>query len=566
MTDRQPRTEYSQTVVTDARLRLNNRKTVTPMKMNVGTKIGLGYAFAVFLILALSAAAFLSTVKRARNADWVMHTYEVRSAARGLLVQLLDAETGQRGYLYTAKDDYLEPYNLAAQELGDASKELRALVSDDPAQLRRLDELDLLVTTKLAELKQTIDLVRSNDVDGARQVVMGDLGKQTMDDIRQLISDFREQEDDLLEARHAAEATASMTTKLVVSLGSLLAVIMLALVGVRITRNVTTPLRDITEAAEEISRGNLAVDLPATDREDELGLLARTFLGMVTSLRDQTREINEGVGSLVSSACEISSLTSQLASSTAETATAIAQSTTTAEEVKQTARVASQKAHAVADSSQKAMQAGQAGARAVDATTTTMNRIQEQMDSVAQSIMRLSEQTQAIGEIAATVSDLADQSNLLAVNASIEAAHAGEHGKGFAVVAQEIQNLAGQSKRATVQVRTILGDIQKATNGTVMSIEQGNKAVESGVQQAAQAGEAIRTLAGSMTEAAQAAAQIAASSQQQTTGMDQVALAMESIKEAGIQAADSTRQAETAAHSLQELGMRLKKLVERYKG
>ncbi len=114
-----------------------------------------------------------------------------------------------------------------------------------------------------------------------------------------------------------------------------------------------------------------------------------------------------------------------------------------------------------------------------------MKRIQTHMDSIAASIVRLSDQSQAIGEIIASVNDLAEQSNLLAVNAAIEAAKAGEQGKGFAVVAQEVRSLAEQSKQATAQVRNILGDIQKATSAAVMATEQGSKAVEAGVKQSA---------------------------------------------------------------------------------
>jgi len=104
----------------------------------------------------------------------------------------------------------------------------------------------------------------------------------------------------------------------------------------------------------------------------------------------------------------------------------------------------------------------------------------------------LSEQIQAIGEIITVVTDLAQQSNLLAVNAAIEASKAGEHGKGFAVVAQEIKSLADQSKQATEQVRKILGDIQKATGKSVLAAEQVSKAVEGGVKQTAESGESIR--------------------------------------------------------------------------
>jgi methyl-accepting chemotaxis protein len=187
------------------------------------------------------------------------------------------------------------------------------------------------------------------------------------------------------------------------------------------------------------------------------------------------------------------------------------------------------------------------------------------MESIADSMVRLSDQTQTIGQVVTTVEDLAVQSNLLAVNAAIEAAKAGEQGKGFAVVAQEVRTLAEQSKQATTQVRGILADIQKATNAAVMATEQGSKAVEAGVKQFGQAGESIQALSNSVTEAAHAATQIAASSQQQLVGVDQVASAMENIKQASVQSVSSAKQLEAAAYNLKELGHKLKLQVDRYK-
>ena len=157
------------------------------------------------------------------------------------------------------------------------------------------------------------------------------------------------------------------------------------------------------------------------------------------------------------------------------------------------------------------------------------------------------------------------QSNLLAVNAAIEANKAGEHGRGFSVVAQEVKNLAEQSKKATAQIRSLLGDIQKGTNIAVLATEQGSKAVESGVRQSREAGDAIRQLAESIGENPAAANQIAVSAQQQMVGMDQLALATANIKETTSQNMESTRQAEIAAQSLHELANKLKQLVERYK-
>ena len=188
------------------------------------------------------------------------------------------------------------------------------------------------------------------------------------------------------------------------------------------------------------------------------------------------------------------------------------------------------------------------------------------MDSIALTVVRLSEQSQSIGGIIASVTDIADQSNLLAVNAAIEAARAGEQGKGFAVVAQEIKFLASQSKQATLQVRNILNDIQKVTSAAVMATEQGSKAVEAGLKQSVQAGEAIRILAESSNQAVQAATQIVVSSQEQVFGMDQISGAIQNIYQAGTNMSASMVQAEKSAKNLYELGQKLKAMIEKVKG
>ncbi len=268
---------------------------------------------------------------------------------------------------------------------------------------------------------------------------------------------------------------------------------------------------------------------------------------------------------LSSSASEILGSTTQVAAGTAESAASISQTTTTVEEVRQAAELSAQKAQYVSDNAQLVAQVSQDGQRAVMETSLGMERIREQMDIIAQTVVRLSEQSQSIGGIIAAVTDLAEQSNLLAVNAAIEAAKAGEQGRGFAVVAQEIKSLAEQSKQATTQVRNILSDVQRATTNAVMATEQGGKTVDAGVQQASQAGEAIRLLTESSDEAVQAATQIAASSQQQVVGMNQIGMAMENINQAGSQTAVNMSQIAVAARGLHELGEQLNDLTKQFK-
>lgn len=288
------------------------------------------------------------------------------------------------------------------------------------------------------------------------------------------------------------------------------------------------------------------------------------FTGVVFSIylsRSITQQLREAISLLASSSTEILATTTQVASGSAETATAVSETTSTVEEVRQTVELARQKAKQVSENAQKTVQITQSGRQAVEDLIAGMDRIQAQTALAAECIVKLSEQSQAIGEIILTVNDLTEQSNLLSVNAAIEAAKAGQQGKGFTVVAQEIKNLATQSKQATAQVRLILGDIQKATVAAVMATDLSSKAVKEGVQQSDKAGEAIRLLAESFAGSAHAAVQIASSSQQQMVGMEQVALAMENIKQASVQNMAGTQQAEAAAQNLHDLGLKLNLLV-----
>jgi methyl-accepting chemotaxis protein len=398
-------------------------------------------------------------------------------------------------------------------------------------------------------------------------------------------------------------APVSFIRNLIIIVG-LISLILASLFFYLFSRTISSPLNSVVDAAQQIASGDLSVQVPVEARQDEIGSLARAFtlmiqslkekaqiaeriaasdltvkvtplsdtdtLGnafatMVEKLRSQIHQIIEGVNVLASSGSEIMASVSQLTSGASETATSVSETTTTVEEVKQTAEVTNQKARHVSELGQKSVEISRTGLKSIEDTVNGMNRIREQMESIADMVVRLSEQSQAIGEIIATVNDIAEQSNLLAVNASIEAAKAGEQGKGFAVVAQEIRSLAAQSKQATTQVRNILFDVQKAIGSAVMATEQGSKAVEEGVKLSTQAGESIDTLAESVTEATNAAMQIAASSQQQLIGMDQVVSAMENIRESSLQMAASTKQTEKAAHDLHNLGQRLQEIVKLYK-
>jgi methyl-accepting chemotaxis protein len=376
--------------------------------------------------------------------------------------------------------------------------------------------------------------------------------------------------------KSASTVADNMSQGFMVILGGLtLAILLSVLISVSETRSLTRPLKNGTAFAESIARGDLSQPL-VVERRDELGDLAAALNKMRQDIKGQLEEIrgvahsletvnqsmSEGINVLASASAEITSTTSQTAASTSETAGAVTQTTTTIEEVNHTAQSSSEKARTVAENGKAMDQIAQKGRESVADSLEGMKRIQLQMSSIGDTIIRLSEQSQAIGEIIAAVSDLAEQSNLLAVNAAIEAAKAGEQGKGFAVVAQEVKSLADQSKQATGQVRSILNDIQKAINAAVMATEQGSKIVEAGVGQTREVNSTITLMADNINNSTQSATQISLALQQLHVAMNQVSLAMESIKSASQQNAFGVKQTEGAARNLKELGGSLGRIAQ----
>ncbi len=325
---------------------------------------------------------------------------------------------------------------------------------------------------------------------------------------------------------------------------------------------VTTPLSVVAAHLERIGRGEIPADL-ADPLPGDFATLQANVNTMTAVLRQFNRDTTEGVSVLAAASSEILATVSQLAGVAAETAASVTETSATVEEVKQTAQLTAQRARDVQQSAVLTATIGESGRIAVVETVEGMERIRGQMGAIADAIVRLSELGISIGDIITTVNELAEQSNMLAVNAAIEATRAGEFGKGFAVVAQEVKSLAGQSRQATTQIRAILADVQKATSAAVMATEQGTKTVADGARQAGQAGDAIGRLSHAISEAAEAATQIVASADQQLVGMEQIAMAMTAIRQATSQNVAGTRQLEASAQSLSTTGERLRSVVDR---
>ncbi len=338
--------------------------------------------------------------------------------------------------------------------------------------------------------------------------------------------------------------------------------VMFSLVFVGGLRKTVTGL---TGMALHISEGNLQQEKLAISTTDELGQLSLIFNDMLDSLRENVSQSRAGAEALSASVAEILASTKEQAASTTEQAAAVQETTAMMEEISQSGSQVSDRAVQVASAAEATATATNVGIDAVQSANKVMDSIQEQSEAVAENIVALSEKTQAVGMIISTVNDIAEQSNLLALNAAIEAAAAGEHGRSFSVVANEIKNLANQAKEATGRVRTILGDIQKGINTSVMLTEEVVKRVESGKKQSDVAERTIQHMAESLKESIQAFQQITAATNQQQIGFEQVTQALKSIRQASDQTAIGTSQLEKAATNLNALGQQLNKTVERYR-
>lgn len=260
-------------------------------------------------------------------------------------------------------------------------------------------------------------------------------------------------------------------------------------------------------------------------------------------------------------ASEVLAGTTQQVAGSAQQSAAVQETVSTVEELVQTAQQSADRARNVADQAQRAAEVSQDGTQAVAEAAIGMVAIREQVDTTARTVVELAERAQTISDIVAAVDDIAGQTHLLALNAAIEAARAGEHGKGFSVVAGEVRSLAAQSRRATAQVGSILGEIQQGTTTAVMAIEEGTKRVAEGVSRTERAGETISELADNVAAAAEAGEQIAASSVQQAVVTGQIGDAMRSIEQVMEQNTSSAREAEQAARDLHRVAAELKELV-----
>jgi methyl-accepting chemotaxis protein len=478
-----------------------------------GRKIAAGFAVSSALLLIIGWVAYRSIDSLTLAAAAVTHSHQVEEEITTLLSLLTDAETGQRGYIITGDDAYLKPYLEALAGIPEQQKSLRNLTLDNPDQQRRLDQLETLQSSKLAELKRTIDLRRTGGFEAAAKLVSAGEGKQFMDDIRRLFEQMDLNEKDLLAKRAADAQTSANTGKSVIVLGTLLCLLFVIAAGIYITRSLVT-------------------------------------------------QIGAAVGHVQSSSSELQAAAAQQASGAREQATAMSEITTTISELAATSRQIAESAQRVAQVAEQTASAARSGDVTVGKGQESISGIRRQMDLVVKHMLDLGRKSQEIGAVLEIVSELAEQTNILAINATIEATGAGETGRRFAVVADEIRKLADRMANSTKQIRTQIDDVRSAVNTTVMATETGAKAVEGGARQFTEVAVSFKQIAALVATTTDASREIELSTKQQVSAADQVRIAVTDVAQATQEAETSSSQTLQTASQLAGLSMDLRRLIQ----
>jgi len=318
----------------------------------------------------------------------------------------------------------------------------------------------------------------------------------------------------------------------------------------------------IVQVIYKIAEGDVSTIVKPRSDEDEM---AKALAQMLTNLRQLIGQMQEATDNISKANSNISAATAEQAATVTEQATSVAETSAAVEEVRQTAQQSVQRVQLVSQMASDTLKLAEGGLDAAKKTEAGISGLKDQVRLIAETILNLSEQTLQIGEIIATVNDIADQSNLLALNAAMEAARAGDAGRGFAVVAGEVRTLAEQSRQATAQVSSILSEIQKSANTAVMVTEKGTQSAETGVALAQSTGDSIRVIREHTQQAVAAAEQIAASARQQLAGMDQITRAMENINLGAAQTQKGMQQVDQSAQNLNDLAGHLTSILQKYK-
>jgi methyl-accepting chemotaxis protein len=356
-----------------------------------------------------------------------------------------------------------------------------------------------------------------------------------------------------------ARDRATILTLIILGVGVMLSV----LVTVALTMGIVRPVIEIETKAKLIAGGDFTVEVQHTS-SDEIGRLAESFREMTANIRQTLVDVQEAATAVASASSEISSSTEQMAAGAQEQTSQAGEVASAVEEMAKTIIENSRNACSAAETAKHAKAAAESGGVVVNETVAGMRDIAHVVKQSASTVQTLGKSSDQIGEIIGVIDDIADQTNLLALNAAIEAARAGEQGRGFAVVADEVRKLAERTTKATKEIASMIRTIQEETKGAVESMEEGNRKVDAGISLADKAGKSLKEIVDVSQKVTDMVSQIAASSEQQSSASEQISKNIEAIATVTGETASGTQQIARAAEDLNRLTENLQQMVGRF--
>jgi methyl-accepting chemotaxis protein len=477
-----------------------------------GRKVGAGFAAIVVLVVVIAVGSIygLSRVSSGKgrvidvDARTLIFAGRLRTAAEWKASEL-------RGYLLIADDESLAAHRDARADFLATLRALRALPLDREGG-RLLGEIEQTEAEHQRDYDQLIARRQAGETAEATGRAFRDNTRPRMNLLREQMRAFVDHQEELLAAGSAAATRAAdRTTAMLIGLAGLAALLAVAL---------------------------------AT-------LLTRAL----------NRQIGSAVQHVQSSSAELQSAANQQATGAKEQASAMNEITTTINELLATSRQIAESAQRVAQIADDTARAARSGDLTVGKTGTSIATIKRQVDLIVAHMLDLGKKSQQIGGVLEIINELAEQTNILAINATIEAVGAGEAGKRFAVVADEIRKLADRVGGATKEIRTLIDEVRGAVNTTVMTTEGGSKAVDAGARQFAEVSAALADIVGSVSTTTEAAREIELSTKQQATAVEQVNVAISSVAQATRETEVSASQTLQTASQLTILSRDLMRLI-----